>query len=208
MVKLCEQIRHRFDMNEDSLLAKLNVLDPQISKNPNFSPISIIPLAAHFPQLVPEENLNELDDQWRSYRLSSNQLLIEENVIPRYWSKIGEVQDSFQKAKFGILSDFMKNLTVLPHSSANVERIFSLMNAIKTKQTNSLKTETVKCKLLAKQFIKRKNNTCFTWQPTSKLLKEIRDGTVTQRYLSRLKNQRNLTKLESEEEDDDVEYNS
>ena len=58
----------------------------------------------------------------------------------------------------------------------------NLMNAVKTKQTNSLKAETVKCKLLSKQLIQRGNNTCATWQPSKRLLKDIGGGAVSQRY--------------------------
>jgi hypothetical protein len=64
----------------------------------------------------------------------------------------------------------MTTLTVLPHSSACVERIFSQINCVKTKITNSLKVETVKDRLLAKQSITRNNATCTSWQPQNPLV--------------------------------------
>ena len=200
LAELCDQISKRFDMDENSCIAKFCVLDPNTSRNAKLSPESIIPLAAHFPQLVPEHDLNELDDQWRSYRLVSDQISISEDVIPRYWFKLRDIKDGLQNQKFGILSRFMTNLTIMPHSSANVERIFSLMNAIKTKQTNSLKAETVKCKLLSKQLIQRGNNTCATWQPSKRLLKDIGGGAVSQRYHERQKSDSSIT-LQVLEED-------
>lgn len=186
LVELCDQIRKRLVMDENSQLAKFNVLDPRISSNIKMSPLSIIPLAAQFPQLIPEEELNELDDQWRSYRLIAEQIPIPHKNIPQYWFKLRKIKDGFQHPKFATLSEFMTNLTIMPHSSANVERIFSRMNAIKTKQTNSLKSETVKCKLLAKQLINRRNNTCVTWKPNLDLIKEVKDGVVRQRYQARI----------------------
>ena len=60
--------------------------------------------------------------------------------------------------KFPLLSHFMSTMTVLPHSSASVERIFSQINRMKTKTTNSLKAETVDNRLLAKQSIFRKKS--------------------------------------------------
>ena len=44
----------------------------------------------------------------------------------------------------------MINLCVLPHFSESVERIFSMVNCLKTKVTYKLKAETVKDRLLAK----------------------------------------------------------
>ena len=45
----------------------------------------------------------------------------------------------------------MTNLCVLSDSSASVERIFSMVNCLKTKVTYKLKAEIVKDRLLAKQ---------------------------------------------------------
>ena len=141
---MCNQFKKRFFFNSDSLIAKLNELDPNESFTQNRSPSSIIPLAAHFPMLVPEDNLNDLDDQWRSYRTNVDNLPAAGNCIPQYWYRLRNTKDGLQNLKYGILSDFVTKLTILPHSSAAIERIFSSMNCIKTRQTNSLKAETVK----------------------------------------------------------------
>ena len=206
LVELCNQIRKRFPLNEDSLIAKFNVLDPKIAENPNISPPSIIPLATHFPALVPEEQLNDLDDQWRNYRLLADKLAVPQEIIPKYWFKLRDLKDGLQNSKYDLLSDFMTNLVIMPHSSACVERIFSQMNAIKTKQTNSLKADTVKSKILAKQLIKRNNNNCTTWKPSEKLIKDLENGVVSQRYLQRIKKKDNCTILAAEKAEDEEEY--
>ena len=84
----------------------------------------------------------------------------------------------------------MATMTVLPHSSAAVERIFSQINRVKTKSTSSLETETVKNRLLAKQSINRKNHTFCCWEPNQKLIAEMMDGTVRKRYQERLVSQK------------------
>ena len=94
-----------------------------------------------------------------------NNLLFLLNVL-EYWHNLGLVKDGQDNLKFFLLSYFMTTMTVLPHSSAAVERIFSQINRMKTKSTSSLEPETVKNRLLAKQSITRKNQTCCWWEPT------------------------------------------
>ena len=84
----------------------------------------------------------------------------------------------------------MTPMTVLPHSSAAVERIFSQINCMKTKLTSSLEQETVKNRLIAKQSINRKNQTCCCWESNQKLITEMMDGKVRKRYQERLVNQK------------------
>ena len=99
---------------------------------------------------------------------------------------LGLVKDGLDNLKFSLLSYFMATMTVLPHSSAGVERIFSQINRMKTKSTSSLEPETVKNRLLAKQSINRKNQTCCCWEPNQKLITEMMDRTVRKRYQERL----------------------
>ena len=69
-------------------------------------------------------------------------------------------------------------MTVLPHFSANVQRMFSQ----KTKSTNTLKAETVENKLFAKQSITKNNPTCCSWELNQKLINDVKDGTIRKRY--------------------------
>ena len=101
-----------------------------------------------------------------------------------------------------VLSDFMTTLTVLPHSSAAVERVFSLMNHVKTKQTNSLNAETVRDRVLAKQSITRGNKDCRSWIPNKTLVKDLESGAVSQRYLQRVKNQHKSLNIEADDCED------
>ena len=84
LVELFNQFKIRFSFNSDSLIAKLKVLDPNESFTQNCSSSSTVPLAAHFPMLVPEDNLNDLDDQWRSYRRNVDNLPAAGDCISQY----------------------------------------------------------------------------------------------------------------------------
>ena len=65
------QILRRFNIM-DPVLTNLNALDPQ-SILEKFFP-SIAPLASHFPNLVPQDNVNGLDREWLLLRNTSVKL--------------------------------------------------------------------------------------------------------------------------------------
>lgn len=205
LIELCSQIRRRLPLDENGVFTLLKILDPKVAQDANKSPQSIIPLALNFPSIAPENTLNELDDEWRSFRHYKD-ITASAKSIPEFWYSLRNLKDGLDHSKFERLSQFMINLIVLPHSSACVERIFSLVNCTKTKFTNRLKAETVTNRLLAKQAITRKGASCISWEPNSKLTKEIVDGTCHHRYTNRMssnKEEKELITIEGINEGDE-----
>ena len=147
----------------------------------------MIPASHLLPTIVDDSHLNKIDDEWRSYRLIALDLTIPQNIIPRYWDSLRDIKDCLNESKFASLSHFMTNLTVLPHSSACVERIFSQVNCIKTKLANSLKVETVRDRILAKQCLARTSSSCISWEPPKSLIKDLASGSVHLRYVDLMK---------------------
>ena len=98
--------------------------------DPAKSPTSLVKLAISFPSIIPEKELNDLDDEWRSFRNSKDITPIY-NSIPEFWYKLRNIRDGLGIPKFEKLSCFMTNLTILPHYSASVERVFSQVNLVK-----------------------------------------------------------------------------
>lgn len=71
------------------------------------------------------------------------------------------------------LPDFALSVLSLPHSNADCERIFSNVNAIKTKYRNKLVTETINGTLLTKQCIQGGRNemkNCINFNPSKAML--------------------------------------
>ena len=123
LVELSVQIKKRFPLNEDSLIAQLKVLDPTVASNTNVSPQFLTQLISKFPNLVKQDEVNELEDQWRNFRLTAKDILhyMPNDSIPQYWCNLGSIKDGLRSnPKFGLLSNFMVNLTCLPHSSASL----------------------------------------------------------------------------------------
>ena len=116
--------------------------------------------------------------------------------IPEFWSKLKSVKDGNDQPKFGLLSQLMCGLLALLHSSACVERVFSQLNLVKTKQTNRLKTRTVANRLLAKQDISRQRANCSLWVPPKTVIEDVKQGRCHRRnteYLQMLKQEKTMS---------------
>ena len=104
---------------------------------------------------------------------------------PAFWLGLKQITDANERPKFDVLCDLMCSLLALPHSSACVERVFSQMNLLKTKQTNRLLGETLSNRMLAKQAVS-KRGVCHSWKPSKLLLEDMHEGRCRQRYIARL----------------------
>ena len=113
---------------------------------------SLVKLALKFPRLIPENDLDKLEDEWRALLYSRDQLSPLAGKTPvAFWSELQQVTDGTGEPKFPVLCQLMCALLTLPHSSACVERVFSQVNMVKTKVTNRLNASTVANRLLARQ---------------------------------------------------------
>ncbi|KAH6935968.1 hypothetical protein HPB50_011870 [Hyalomma asiaticum] len=64
-----------------------------------------------------------------------------------FWNTVSQRIKGDGTQEHPLLSAFMKKLLCLPHSTAAVERVFSQINILKTKQRNRLSTDAL-CGLL------------------------------------------------------------
>lgn len=71
---------------------------------------------------------------------------------------------------FSELSKVVRGILSIPHSSANVERILSYQNIIKTKGRNRLHVATVCSLIETKDLLKSSNSCCFNFKITTTLL--------------------------------------
>lgn len=188
LVELCKQIRRRFEFSNASVLSSLCVLDPHVALSPARSVHSLSALALQFPHIVPHKDIDMLDDEWNALLHCKEQLgHLLQTSIPEFWSMVKSLKDGVGDFKFPTVGRLMCSLAVLPHSSACVERIFSEVNMIKTPLTNKLHSTTLANRILARQYLGRRNSTCCTWSPDQKLVESVMNGVCHQRYLERMK---------------------
>ena len=189
LVELCVQIRKRFDFSEDSVLSMISCLDPEEALSPKRAMSSLVKLALKFPRLIPENDLDKLEDEWRALLYSRDQLSPLAGKTPvAFWSELQQVTDGTGEPKFPVLCQLMCALLTLPHSSACVERVFSHVNIVKTKVTNRLHASTVANRLLARQHFMRQDKQCYNWTPSKELIDTVRFGQCHSRYTARLNN--------------------
>lgn len=155
-IEAAQQIQKRFDFNNE-ILQKMSFLDPKIAMNKSIA--SIAPLAIMFPNLIASNAIQNLDREWRILP-NENLQLSNKLSCEEFWFTVGEITHADGTLAFPNLASFSLSLLSLPHSSAAVERVFSEINNMKTKQRNRLSTKTLNGLLHTRQFIGTAN--CYS----------------------------------------------
>ena len=101
--ELSLQMKKRLPLDENKIIAKLYVLGIEIALDLKRSPTSMVPLAVHFPHIIPQNKLNELDDQWRAFCISAKELAVSAKCVSEYWHNLGLVKDGLDNLKFSML---------------------------------------------------------------------------------------------------------
>ncbi|XP_072397957.1 zinc finger protein 862-like [Diabrotica undecimpunctata] len=156
-VEAAKQITQRFDF-DDPVLININLISVKnvLEKKSH----SIVPLVRHFPNLVSENELQLVDNEWRLLR--NTDIDSDENVdIEHFWTNIENMRYGDGTSMFPVLSRFVFDLLVLPHSSANVERVFSDINLMKTDERNKLSSASIVGHLHTKNFLKTRKSCCY-----------------------------------------------
>ena len=122
LVELCVQIRKCFDFSEDSVLSMISCVDPEEALSPKRAMSSLVKLAQKIPRLIPENDLDKLEDEWRALLYSRDQLSPLAGKTPvTFWSELQQLTDGTGEPKFPVLCQLMCALLTFPHSSAYVE---------------------------------------------------------------------------------------
>lgn len=194
-------MKKRFPLEEDCVIALLKNLDSKIALSPHRNP-SLVSLAVHNSMLVKEENLDTLDNEWQSLLFAKKTVQNLTQTATSFWRELQQVKDGNNKVKFGVLTRLNCGLLALPHLSACLERVFSQVNIIETKEASRLSATTIANRLLTKQAIARQGVTCVDWEPSACLIAYLKNGTCHQRYVERCKKRKVATLYPDSENDD------
>lgn len=143
------------------------------------------------------ETVGKINVQWNNI---TNIKWLEKTDTHSFWYEVSMYRDSSDTNPFFELSEFALKLLVLPWSNAEVERLFSQMNIIKTKARNKMGTKLLDSILTIKSGLRRRNTCCLKYQFPPDVLKKI--GT-SQTYNSNLITS---TMYAPNTSDNDVEY--
>ncbi|XP_069363479.1 SCAN domain-containing protein 3-like [Maniola hyperantus] len=148
-LELTEQ--EKISCHDKALALETKILNIDFAKTENHLSLEDLYLGGLCPT-----DLTELDREWRTLR-NTNIPFQEEQLIKadEFWRHISKIKNSDSSRMFPLVAQFAQNLLTLPHSSANVERLFSAINLMKTNIRNRLSTETLSGLLYTKSFIKK-----------------------------------------------------
>jgi hypothetical protein len=169
--ELVDQIKKRisFDnyaLKEMSALIPKNVVNKKIP--------SIIPLALQFPNVISKNELNDIDREWRLIPNCDININIDsKNSISftKFWDQVTRMENNLEQPMFPLVIKLVNFISILPHSSACVERIFSSINLNKTKTRNKLSTRTLKGILRTKRKIG--DDCCYNFNVDTNMLRNM-----------------------------------
>lgn len=153
----CVQIRNRYDFSNE-ILSTLHIFNVNNAINPitRTSFPSMIRLCELLPRCKDTMDIQNLDDEWRMMAYSKIPTnILQETEIDSFWGKMYNFKNENNVFPFRNLAKFILNILSLPHANADCERIFSLMNIIKSKIRNNLNNDSVSKITLAKEAMKR-----------------------------------------------------
>ena len=138
----------------DVTIQDLGVLDPR--NRLKVTSESVNRLAKKFLSFTSDEEFDDLQAEIRDYRSMPETELPTLNdsksVIDHFWSEIAELMQpgDLQQRRFPRLAHLSKVLLVLLHSTADPERLFSMVTKIETEHRGSLLPSTVSALLSVK----------------------------------------------------------
>ena len=91
----------------------------------------------------------------------------------KFWSKVGDYKNASGSNPFLELYQCAISVLIFPHSNAEIERVFSCMNYVKSKLRNSMSLKVLNAILTIKFGLIRVGKCCSTYDLPSHVLKEI-----------------------------------
>lgn len=120
---------------------------------------------------VQQDVIQKIDNQWRNIHLVD----WKETNINKFW--VFNRSYANQTNPFLELSEFVLSLLVLPVSDAEVERLFSQMNLIKTKMRNRMQIKILNAILQIRAAMENDSKCCYNFEIPKSIIKEISSNT-------------------------------
>ncbi|GBP01563.1 hypothetical protein EVAR_101094_1 [Eumeta japonica] len=116
------------------------------------------------------EHIARVDDQWHQIHLLKWN---ETNNTKKFWNEVLHFKDAQGNSRFDELATFAITLLILPHSNADVERLFSSMNIIKNKQRNRMTLKLLTAILRVRCGLRLEGKCCNNYEVPVSVVKQI-----------------------------------
>lgn len=164
-VKLCNELRCRLPDNI-KVLKKMSLFSPSECLRAIKEPIvDVAEVLGYTP-----EQIEKVESQWRnlSYvKWHDNQSTVS------LWTEVGRYRDASDINPFQELYDLAISILSLPHSNAEVERLFSQLNIVKSKLRNRLNTTSVSALLTVRCGLRRLEKCCYSYELPESVVRRI-----------------------------------
>lgn len=156
-IAFLQDVKKRFDF-EDIFLTSLqhisqtSVLDGEVNSIVQF-------VLRFFPG--EQKNIEVINKEYRALADCEYIKKFRNACISEFWAEIGLVKNECNEFMFSNIYRIVQGAFCIPHSSANVERIFSYQNVIKTRLRNRMQVETCSALIETKNLIK--NECCHSF---------------------------------------------
>lgn len=114
--------------------------------------------------------IERIDSQWRNLTIVKWQ---ETSSTVTFWIEVCSYKDACGINPYLDLCELAISVLSLPHSNAEVERLFSQMNIIKSKLRNRLNIRSVNAILAVRSGLRRLGKTCNTYDLPKETIKKI-----------------------------------
>lgn len=165
-IKLIKELQERLPKNVH-ILKKKYILSVTETLKTNKG-LEIIELAESFG--ICGDDIDKIVGQWRNIPLET---WIFTKDTTKFWTEVKEYKDAGGNNPFQELSELALHVLVLPHSNADVERIFSQMNVIKSKLRNRMNLNTLNSILYIRTGLKTFNSTCYSYDIPKEVTKKV-----------------------------------
>lgn len=79
-----------------------------------------------------------------------------------FWIEVHKYRDAASLQPFRELRKLAMSLLLLPHSNADVERVFSIMSTVRTKLRNKMCNDTLNA-ISVRNYLKQHGNACYSY---------------------------------------------
>ncbi|CAN7950218.1 unnamed protein product [Ixodes pacificus] len=114
-----------------------------------------------------------LQGEWRmlSFFTEPEKALLQEKPAALFWGEMSKLKNFEGKPEFENTACLAKLVLTLPHSNAEIERIFSLMTDVKTRKRSCLASDSINTVLVVKSGMTARSETCTDFKIENKHMK-------------------------------------
>lgn len=170
ITEIVRQIRKRLPDNL-TVLRKANALEPsRVIGAPSFS--DDVSLLAIFYERLEGVEVAVVEAEWR--RLVNIDLKsTNETPLEDFWAEVTNIRSLEDHQSYPGLSKIASAVLCLPTSNASVERVFSVMATVKTKQRNRMFIRTLAAVIAVRAGMRRNGQDCSTFKPLPRMFEKM-----------------------------------